>query len=301
MLSKLVLNISISLLGVTVVAQNVILKSNKPIRAFQFKTDTIYYSNNDHLIIAKNNEKINTIYLGGYLLDFKLIDSKIHSLSNKYKLGQGTLRIFDLIEDKYSLVYKIEENSPMLSYELLPLPNDSLAVAVSFNNGNLNWYYSSGSLVNQIGKFAKIRQIKKFNEHLFFCTDNGELFKTDGNSTNLIFKTNSKLMKFIVSEEMIFTIDDLGILTKYNIANKTQNHVKISSEILMDFISLNENILVLGDWSGTLFIYDILNDEIISKKEGHNKMILKLQKRNNHEFLSSSQDGTIKNWNIMDL
>jgi WD40 repeat protein len=295
---KWLLLIGINFFALHLSAQETIFQSNKAIRSFLVMNDTIYYSNNDHLLINVQGKSINKIYVGGYLIDFVIEYPIIMSLANNYKQQYGTVRRFDLKQNRYSLVYNIKEASPMLSYCLFPTKNDSLGLMISYNNGNLNWHKSTGELIQNVGLFSKIREIKRVEDDLFFCTDNGEIFKTNGSSVELVFKVPARILGFKISNDHIYCFDDKGNFLLFERKTKTINKIKISPDILLDFIKLNENIFVFGDWKGRIITYDNSSGNIQTREHAHKKMVLKLQAKNMDEFYSSGQDGALKLWKI---
>lgn len=288
--------VTISFFVVSVKAQTEMISSKRAIRTFDLVDDSMFYSDNDHLLIAKNGIVGKRIYPGGYLLDFELLGgNKIMTIANNYKLQKGSLRIFDLDKGQYFLVYKIEKHSPMLAYSLFPYERDTLAVMVSYNDGSLYWYESNGKPIKSWKGHNKIRRMEKVRNLLYYCTDNGKLLSTDGSKSRLVFDSGERINGFKVYKENIYAFDDKGRIIKFDISKNERKIYKICSESIMDLIVLNEKEVVIGDWDGNICTINILTGTI-SKTKGHSRMVLKLRRVDKHKFMSSGQDGTIKMW-----
>ena len=154
MRKKILLKIIFSLVCFSIHSQDVFLKSNLPIRNFYIGKDILIYNYGDFLKLKKKNDETREIYSGGYLIDFIVNNNEIWTLSNDYKNSYGTIRVYNVLIDEITKIYKPERKASILSFSTFKYMNRN-TIVLSYIDGNIDWYSEDGTLIKSLGKFGE--------------------------------------------------------------------------------------------------------------------------------------------------
>ena len=276
------------------IGQEVIFESNYTIRDFIIHGDTIVISNESDIEIYKNKNLIHKYYAGGHILRIDYHKkNQIISIANKYKKHKGSIRIYDILENKLKRVYTFDK-SPILDYQFI----DNQKIIVSFNNGELITFETKRiKLDKRYNSNDKIRKIKIIDDSIMACSDNGTVMRIYNEEFDILVPShrNDKLISFTDTDFGIIAISDKGELFKYFKKDATRN--KITNTILTDIVSINKKLIAVSSWSGTIYIINPKNLSVIKTIKAHDGIIVKLRVFGGNLY-SSSFDRTIKKWNI---
>lgn len=291
-------------------AQEIIFKTNFPVRDFFIEDSTVVYiekrsvksynmqTNRPDILFKKND-----FFVGGYGLKiFKdSTSNKIITASNELIRDISSIRFYDIATksvNKYHVYYTTEIMDFLIipSEKLFCLSKKNLQIQV-FKYGGKQRYISKDSI--KLDAFS--RKMSIHNDNLFFITDSGKLFRYNLKSKEkkLIFKDTEMLVNFVINKKtnQLFLTNLKGYLISLDLKDKYMpKKIKLGNTIIEAIKIVDDKYLVTGDWNGHINVIDQLSLNI-SKKYNNKSRIIHIDSVD-EDIYTSSSDCTIKKWGI---
>lgn len=277
-----------------------VIKADFGIRDFIIQKDSIIYIKKRDVHLKDLKTQSNADYfIGGYGLKF-LKDNNpntIITVSNELVDNVSSVRFYDKAKEDFESVFYNYEGKildaiivPKLNILILSLISEKIII-VDYSERPKFLKFSEIEL-----KSFSRKMIYK-NDFLFYCTDNGEIYKYNINTyqSELIYKGKELITDFFMDGETIFLSTNSGILKKVNIKTNKEEQTKISDNFINTFINSKGN-LVCGSWNGEIFIINKKDLKLKQKLSIHKRSVLKIETQDDSVFHSSSLDKTIKKW-----
>lgn len=305
-----VFNFLLILSAIQLNAQEIIFKTNFPVRDFFIEDSTVVYiekrsvksynmQTNRPDTLFKNND----FFVGGYGLKvFKdSTNNKIITASNELIRDISSIRFYDIATkavNKYHVYYTTEIMDFLIipSEKLFFLSKKNLQIQVLKYGGKQRYI-----LKDSIKLDAFSRKMSIYNENLFYITDSGKLFRYNFKSheKKLIFKGNEMLVNFVINKKtnQLFITNIKGDLISLDLKDKyITKKIKLGNTITEAIKIVDDKHIVTGDWNGHIYVIDQLSLDIL--KQYNNKSRIIHIDSIDDEIYTSSVDCTIKKWSI---
>ncbi|MCF6280350.1 MAG: hypothetical protein L3J14_08390 [Flavobacteriaceae bacterium] len=290
--------------------QEIVLKTNFPIRDFKINDNTIVYIEkrdikNFNLITKKTDSLIqsNGYFIGGYGLNiyYPKTNDFIVASSNELNKDRSSIRFYDF-ETKEVDKYHVHYNTELIDFLLLP---DKKIFFLSKKNKSIDVYkYGETPLYKLIDKVTLdsfSRKLKFNNNKLYYITDSGKLFEynVENKEKKLIYDSDNILTNFVFDNKSnnIYITTFNGKLIKVNVNNSLENQEIFIGDTVIEALDIQKDYIITGDWNGLIRL--IKKETLKIKNEFKiKKRIIKIRVKDSSTFYTSSADKTLRKWNI---
>jgi WD40 repeat protein len=287
------------LLSFSMVGQEVIKKTNFPSRDFYISQDSIVYIEKRNVKIEGENKK-EDYFIGGYGLEIynSKTSNEIITASNELVKNVSSVRFYNKNTKKVENVFYYKKGKsldfliiPELNTFVLSLTNKKI-VFINFKNK------PSFKRTIEIKLKTLSRKLIYRNNKLYYATDLGEIYQYDmvNNSKELLYKTDSIITDFYLSDSILIysTID--GKITRINMQTNKKREINLGNNFINIMVEYQQDKLVCGSWKGLIYVIDVFNFAVKKELNYHTRTVLKILNYNDNIFYSSSLDKTIKKW-----
>lgn len=294
--------------AIPILSQEVIVKTDFAVRDFKIKDNSlVYIEKRDIKSVNLETKKPDTLFkgnrffIGGYGLNiFYLKDTnQIVTSSNELIRNVSSIRFYNLQKkevNKYEVYYTTELMDFLIATEkkLLFLSKKDSTIEI-LKYGAKPRYKKT----NVITLDSYVRKMIYYKGKLYYITDSGKLFEyfIATNNSKLLYKGSVILTNFVISDSDVFITTISGEIIRFNLDTKRADKIKVSSEIIEAIAPLNNGKIVVGDWSGNIFIVNRDNFQVVEKHK-LKKRIIKISSIEPNIFYTSSADFTIRKWII---
>ncbi len=283
-----------------VFSQDIYTTTDYPVRDFFLTKDTISYIQKRHVFI-KPSDTLNSYFIGGYGLAifYDSETNQIITVSNELPRTVCSVRFYHKSSKKVEEVYYYIKARAL---DAIILKEKNMLILSLENNKILMVDYSKKPefVVKKEFKISsKSRRIIFNDNKLYYCSDLGEIFYFDFNSSESkrLVKHNGIITDFAVYDNYIIYSTLKGNISKYLIKGKKEVTLKLENNFSLNSLKFQKNKLICGTFDGTILVLNTETMSIDREIKYHDRTILKIYYHNN-QFYSSSIDNTIRKWGL---
>lgn len=290
--------------------QEIVLKTNFPIRDFKINDNTIVYIEKRDIkffnLISKKEDSVikkNGYFIGGYGLNiyYPKADDFIITSSNELIKDRSSIRFYD-IKTKEVNKYHVHYNTELMDFLLLP---NKEMFFLSKKNHTIEVYKYGGKplykLTDKITIDSFSRKLKFNNNKLYYITDSGKLFEynIENKEKKLIYDSDNILTNFVFDNEYnnVYITTFNGKLIKVNVNNNLENKEIFIGDTVIEALDFQDDYIITGDWKGVIKL--IRKETLkVDKEYKIKKRIIKIRVKDNSTFYTSSADKTLRKWSV---
>ena len=291
----------ILLLPFSMVGQEVIKKTNFPVRDFHVSQDSMWFikKRDVHIIDRPNNNETN-YFIGGYGLEI-FVDStnnEIITASNELVRNISSVRFYNKSTKKVENVFYYKKGR---SIDFLIIPELNMFVLSLTNKKIIFINFEEKPAFRkaiEIELDALSRKLIYKNNKLYYITDLGEIYQYDlaNNRKELLYKEDSIITDFYLENNIIIYATINGQIVKVDMLTNNKEELNLGDDFIINSLYNEQNKLICGSWKGLIYVIDILNFRIIKELNYHKRTVLKVLNYKDNIYYSSSLDNTIKKW-----
>jgi len=289
------------LLPFSIAGQEVIKKTNFPVRDFYVSQDSIcLIEKRDVHSIDRVTNSGTDYFIGGYGLEIynSKKSNEIITVSNELVKKVSSVRFFNKNTKKVENVFYYKKGKsldfliiPELNTFVLSLTNKKI-IFINFEEK------PAFRKTIEIELDALSRKLFYNNSKLYYATDLGEIYQYDitSNTEKLLYKTDKNITDFYLRDSILIYSTIAGKIRKVDIKTNKEREITLGNNFIVNMIDYQQDKLICGSWKGLIYVVDILNFKIVDELNYHKRTVLKILNYNNNIFYSSSLDKTIKKW-----
>jgi WD40 repeat protein len=287
------------LLPFSIAGQEVIKKTNFPVRDFYFSQDSIVYIEKRNVQIESKNKK-EAYFIGGYGLELFVenTNNEIITVSNELVKNVSSVRFYNKNTKKVENVFYYKKGKsldfliiPELNTFVLSLTSKKI-IFIDFTNK------PSFRKTIEIKLNALSRKLIYRNNKLYYATDIGEIYQYDlaNNTKKLLYIEDSIITDFYLSDSILIYSTIEGKIIKIDLLSNRKREIYFGNNFIVNVIEYQQNKLICGSWKGLIYVIDIINFTVEKELNYHKRTVLKILNYKDNIFYSSSLDKTIKKW-----